>query len=263
MPSSYLISSAEDITHYLSMQLNGGSYEGRSVLSPTGITAMHEPAVREGTRDTFYGMGWEVRSAGGVPVVGHDGTNPNFYADMVLDLNDRWGVVILTNFDSLNLNGGRLQGLSSGVIRLLHGEVPAEVPSPHHPLLAPATLLVAVGTVLMLLGMVRTVVLLRRWHIRPESRPRGPWAMALRVGLPLIANVGWGLGLLLAFPQIAYPLMPTMLLVPELGYLVLTSGLVALTWGVLRTVLVYVALRRHASKSAQSSVPATVGPIGG
>ena len=122
MPSSYLISSAEDITHFLSMQLNGGRYAGRSVVSAEGVAAMHAPAIREGTRDIFYGMGWESRSLNGVPVVRHDGTNANFYADMVLDPQDRWGVVILTNFDSLNLNGGRLQGLSSGVISLLHGE---------------------------------------------------------------------------------------------------------------------------------------------
>jgi CubicO group peptidase (beta-lactamase class C family) len=258
MPSSYLISSAEDITHFLTVQLNGGRYQGTSVLSPDGIAAMHEPAVREGTRDIFYGMGWESRSVNGVPVVGHDGTNVNFYADMALDPNDRWGVVILINFDSLNLNGGRLQNLSSGVISLLRGAAPAEVPMPHHPLLAPATLLVAVVTALMLAGIVRTVLLLRHWHSRPESRPRGAAAVALRVGLPLIANLGWGLGMLLVFPQIAYPLKPTMLLVPDLGYLVLASGLTALVWGVLRTVLVYFALRRHdMSKAAQPSVPAT------
>jgi hypothetical protein len=190
-------------------------------------------------------MGWESRSINGVPVVCHDGTNPNFYADMVLDLNNRWGVVILTNFDSLNLNGGRLQNLSSGVINLLRGKEPPQVASPHHPLLAPATLLAAVGTVVMLLGIVRTIVLLRRWRSRPETRPRRPWAMVLRVGLPMIANIGWGLGLLLVFPQIAYPLMPTMLIVPDLGYLVVASGLVALSWGILRTVLVSIALRRR------------------
>ena len=158
-------------------------------------------------------------------------------------------MVILTNFDSLNLNGGRLQGLSSGVISLLHGEAPPEVPSPHHPLLAPAMLLVAVVTVVMLLGILRTVVLLRRWRTRPESRPRGPRAMVLRVGLPLIANLGWGLGLLFAFPQLAYPLTPTMLIVPDLGYLVVASSLAALTWGILRTVLSYFALRRRERRS--------------
>jgi CubicO group peptidase (beta-lactamase class C family) len=264
MPSSYLISSAEDITHFLSAQLNGGRYQGRSVLSTDGIAAMHEPAVRQGTRDIFYGMGWESRSVNGVPVMRHDGTNANFYADMAIDPTDRWGVVILTNFDSLNLNGGRLQNLSSGVINLLHGQPPPQVPSPHHPLLAPATLLVAVGTVVMLLGMVRTLLLLRRWHIRPESRPQGLWAMALRVGLPLVVNVGWALALLLVFPKLAYPLRPTMLIVPDLGYLVLASGLTALVWGVLRTVLVCVALRRRdESRPAPASVPAaTEAPAG-
>jgi hypothetical protein len=181
---------------------------------------------------------------------------------MVLDPSARWGVVILTNFDSLNLNGGRLQNLSSGVISLLHGEAPAEVQSPHHPLLAPATLFVAIGTVVMLAGMVRTRLLLRRWRLRPEGRPRGPWAMALRVGLPFVTNVGWGLALLLVFPKLAYPLQPTMLIVPDLGYLVLASGLTALVWGVLRTVLVYAGIRRRdESKPAQSSIPATVAPL--
>ena len=88
--------------------------------------------------------------------------------------------------------------------------------------------------------------------------------MVLRVGLPLIGNLGWGLGLLFVFPQVAYPLMPTMLIVPDLGYLVVASGLAALTWGILRTVLAYLALRRRdASKPTQSSVAAAaVAPIG-
>ena len=245
MPSSYLISSAEDITHFLSTQLNGGRYQGRSVLSSEGIAAMHAPAVRQGNRDIFYGMGWESRSVSGVPVVRHDGTNANFYADMALDVEDRWGVVILTNFDSLNLNGGRLQGLSSGVISMLRGEPAPDVPMPHHPLLAPAMLLVAAVTALMLWGIVRTVVLLRRWRRRPESRPRGLRPMILRVGLPSMVYLGWGLGLLLVFPQIAYPLMPTILIVPDLGYLVVASSLVALTWAILRAVLMYSALRRR------------------
>jgi CubicO group peptidase (beta-lactamase class C family) len=253
MPSSYLISSAEDIAHFLSAQLNGGRYQGQSVLSPDGVATMHQPAVREGSKEVFYGMGWETRSLGGVPVLRHNGTNANFYADMVLDPEGRWGVVILANFDSLNLNGGRLQGLSSGVISLLHGQAPPAVPMPHHPLLAPAMLVVAVGTVVMLLGMVRTVVLLRRWRIGPESRPRGPVAMALRVGLPFVANAAWGLTLLFVFPQLAYPLAPTMLIVPDLGYLVVASGVTALTWSIVRTVLTYLTLRQNVTLGSGTS----------
>jgi len=32
---------------------------------------MHQPAVREGDRDIFDGMGWESRTLAGVPVVRH------------------------------------------------------------------------------------------------------------------------------------------------------------------------------------------------
>jgi hypothetical protein len=53
------------------------------------------------------------------------------------------------------------------------------------------------------------------------------------------------MGLLLSFPQLAYPLMPTMLIVPDLGYLVVASALAAPTWAILRTVLVSFALRRR------------------
>jgi CubicO group peptidase (beta-lactamase class C family) len=244
MPSSYLISSAEDITHFLLAQLNGGTYDDESVLSPEGTAAMHQPAVREGDRDIFYGMGWESRTLAGIPVVRHKGTNANFYADMVLDKAGRWGIVILANFDSLNFNGGRVQGLSAGVLSLLRAEAPPNVPMPHHPLLASATLIIAVVTVLMLTSMVWSLVTMRRWRTQPDGRPGRPWVLGVRVALSSLICIGWGLGLLLIFPALAYPLAPTLLIVPDLGYLIVISSAVALGWGVVRPPLTYITLRR-------------------
>jgi CubicO group peptidase (beta-lactamase class C family) len=245
MPSSYLISSAEDVTHFLIGQLNGGRYDAASVLSPEGIAAMHQPAVREGDRDIFYGMGWESRSLAGMPVVRHKGTNANFYADMVLDKDGGWGIVVLTNFDSLNFNGGRVQGLSAGVLSLLRGEAPPEVPMPHHPLLASATLVIAAVTVLMLSSMVWSLATMRRWRTQPGRRPRRPWVLRLRVVLSSVVCLGWGLGLLLIFPAVTYPLAPTLLIVPDLGYLIVISSVVALIWGIVRPPLTYLSLRRR------------------
>jgi hypothetical protein len=68
--------------------------------------------------------------------------------------------------------------------------------------------------------------------------------MVRRVWLPLVTNLGWGLFLLLALPQITYPLRPTLLIVPDLGYLIAASAGIALTWALVRTVLVYSTLRR-------------------
>jgi CubicO group peptidase (beta-lactamase class C family) len=264
MPSSYFISSTQDMTHYLIAQLNAGRYADTSVLSPEGVAAMHRPAVREGDKDVFYGMGWERRSTtSGVPGIQHGGTNSNFYADMVLEPEGRWGVVILANFNSFNLNGGRVQGLSSGVISLLHGQAPPDVPMPHHPILASAVLLVAVVSVLQVLGIVRSVVILRRWRTQPHRRPRGRWGVALRVGVPLVLNVGWVLFMLIGFPKLLYPLSLTLLLVPDLGYLVVVSGAVALSWGILRTVLANIAMRKRGTPNVtEASVPkATKVPV--
>ena len=245
MPSSYLISSAEDVTHFLIGQLNGGTYEDASVLSPAGVAAMHQPAVREGDRDIFYGMGWESRTLAGVPVVRHKGTNANFYADMVLDKEHRWGVVVLANLDSLNFNGGRVQGLSAGVLSLLNGQAPPAEPMPHHPLLASATLLIAVVTVLMLSSMVWTLATMRRWRTRPDRRPNRRWLLGLRVALSSVLCLGWGLSLLLVFPAVAYPLAPTLLIVPDLGHLIVISSAIALIWGIARPSLTYLTLRRR------------------
>ena len=244
VPSSYLISSAEDVSHFLIGQLNGGGYETASILSPAGIAAMHEPAVREGDRDIFYGMGWESRTLAGVPVVRHKGTNANFYADMVLDEDRRWGIVILTNLDSLNFNAGRLQGLSAGVLSLLRGEAPPDVPMPHHPVLASATLVIAAVTILMLSAMAWSLATLRRWRTRPDPRPGRSRALGLRVGVSSAIHLGWGLGLLLIFPALAYPLAPTLLIVPDLGYLIVISSVVALVWGIARPPLTYFTVRR-------------------
>jgi len=245
MPSSYLISSAEDITHFLISQLNGGTYGDASVLSPEGTAAMHQPTVREGDRDIFYGMGWESRTLAGVPVVRHKGTNANFYADMVLDKEGRWGIVVLANLDSLNFNAGRLQGLTAGVLSLLRGEAPPDVPMPHHPLLASATLLIAAVTVLMLSSMVWSLATMQRWRAQPVRRPSRRWLLGLRVALSSVICIGWGLGLLLIFPALAYPLAPTLLIVPDLGYLIVVSSVVALVWAIVRPPLTYITLRRR------------------
>jgi hypothetical protein len=129
-------------------------------------------------------------------VVRHKGTNANFYADMVLYKEGGWGIVILTDLDSLNFNGGRVQGLSAGVLSLLRGEAPADVPILHHSLLASAILVIAAVTARMLSAMVWSILTLRRSRTRPYRQPSGLWAPGLRVVLRSVVYLGWGLALL-------------------------------------------------------------------
>jgi len=50
VPAGFLSSSAEDMTHYLVTQMNGGRFGSATVLSPAGIATMHAPgtALTEG-----------------------------------------------------------------------------------------------------------------------------------------------------------------------------------------------------------------------
>ena len=75
-----LISTSEDLAHYLVAQLNGGRYGGASVLSPVGLAEQHRPAVRTGDGEVYYGMGWQTGAIGDIPIVEHDGMLPTGYA---------------------------------------------------------------------------------------------------------------------------------------------------------------------------------------
>ena len=60
LPAGFIISSAEDMSHFLIAQMNGGRYGDRSVLSPVGIALMHAEPV-----PNTYAMGWETTELDG------------------------------------------------------------------------------------------------------------------------------------------------------------------------------------------------------
>lgn len=125
---------------------------------------MHKPAVPEGRNDRYYGMGWITRPLNDIPVVRHDGTSANYYADVVLDPTGKWGVVILLNFSSFHMYGGRIQALTGGIMSLLHAQTPPVLPAMHHPIIYPLLLIVLSGTGLLLLWMGRSVWVWQRWQ---------------------------------------------------------------------------------------------------
>ncbi len=90
--AGYLISSAEDMSHYLIAQSNGGRYNGASLLSPQGIEAMHTFAP-----GSQYAMGWSKFSQHGETILYHNGDTLDSHSEMFLAPAQRWGVVLLLN----------------------------------------------------------------------------------------------------------------------------------------------------------------------
>jgi len=131
VPAGYMISSAEDLAHYMIAQLNAGQYKNVSIVSPQAIETLHSPAVSaapEGYHmqpSGYYGMGWYVMQMNTIPVLVHDGDTPSFHADMVLIPAKEWGIVLLVNTNTVLLGDG-IRNLSAGVTNILMGQKPPQ-----------------------------------------------------------------------------------------------------------------------------------------
>ena len=249
VPAGYLISSAEDMTHYLVSQLNSGRYNGTSVLSPAGISELHRPAVQTPKEATSYGMGWFVGPLNDIPVIHHQGETFNFHANVVLIRQSRKGVVVLMNAEnSLDLfTNGRMGTIAAGVTSLLEGQEPPSAASS-------VAIFVVYGALFALLalqarGIVRSVVALRSGRI-PRGRV-GPW---WRIGFSLVLSLLWALFVLVLVPkQLGLSLSIVATGFPDLVYLLIISALVAVVWAVVKAVWTYAVLRGVQAAQASRS----------
>jgi CubicO group peptidase (beta-lactamase class C family) len=236
-----LIANAEDMTHFMIAQRNEGRYRNATVLSPAGIAAMHTPAARDGDTASFYAMGWEVETVDGRALITHNGDYGGFHADMTLT-NDGWGIVMMMNANSL-WAAGRPGGIHTGVISLLRGQQPSANEGVFF--LRALVLGIISIVVLQLIGMVWSLVTLRRWFRNSPSdrRPSGWLKVGWHVVLPLVVNLFLGFALTVGIPTVLeVPLLGLMFVYPDLGYTMALSGVVAFVL-LIRTVLAYFALR--------------------
>lgn len=250
LPAGGLISSAEDMAHYLIAQLNEGRYGQTAILSPGGIAEMHTPAVQR-RGDMFYGMGWFAEPVNGMPLIWHGGDGTNFHSTMVLAPEGQWSIVLLENAQNNMDFGDRMHQTAFGVISLLAGRQPLVAASDNF---LQIFLMGILGiTALMVVGIIRSIIVLRRWRVQPVRRPQDWWGLVWHVVLPLVLHLVLGLLFLVGLPQgfFKVPLSDIMLFVPDFGYTLLVGGLVALGWGIIRTGWAYFALRQSGAVSPE------------
>ena len=253
VPSGGLISTSEDLAHYLVAQLNGGQYAGVSVLSAAGIAEQHRAAVSTGSADDYYAMGWETGIVDGVPIVHHDGTLPTGYADLVLLPTQGWGIVALSSANS-RVALPRLGGVALGIASMLNERQPQAVTESR--LFEALTVAALAIAMLQLVFMVRALARLRRWRAQPQSRPHGALAIGGQIAVPLALNLIWASVILMGLPRVmGVPLGDAVFLFTDVGYVLAGSAAFALVWGVLRSVLAWRALHASDSDAASAHVP--------
>jgi CubicO group peptidase (beta-lactamase class C family) len=235
LPAGFVISSAEDMAHYLIAHLNGGRYGDAAILSPAGIAELHQPAAPiEGIENVFYGMGWYIAPTNGVPTVRHVGETANFHAYLVLVPEGDWGIVLLMNSDSAFLGRSRIEEMITGITSLLVGRTPPPATPFYEELLF---YFVMLGIFfLQMIGIIRSARILRRWRAQPERRPHGFLRGIWHVVLPLVLNLIPAFLFLAVIPKLfGLPLRGIIYRAPDLGYVMAVSSGIALAWSLVRT----------------------------
>lgn len=237
--SGGLVSTVEDLSHYLTALLKGGQYRGRSILSPAGVeTLFQKQAGRTNTGD--YALGWIVQDPNpSHRAIWHDGDAAGHKAFVALVPMRDLGFSVLINANSFT--SPVMFQLCQNTAEILMGVPPRQMSS--DPAVVGVTWTLIVLPILQLLGLWRTVVLLRQWHSGTPP-PGTPLNWVRHWGLPLLVNGFIAVVTLWLLPR-HFDITFSMFLihVPDYGILAALSGSLALVWGVVRSILVGKALR--------------------
>jgi CubicO group peptidase (beta-lactamase class C family) len=128
-PAGDIYLTAEDMARFLAMQLNGGEFRGKRILSEASVKAMHEPQFG-GT----YAFGFSVRKdPNGHTIISHSGGIPGQSSYMVGDLDAKVGVYFMSN-------SGAPPSIGEAALKLLRGEDYTPPPPPKIVSVAPSVL---------------------------------------------------------------------------------------------------------------------------
>jgi CubicO group peptidase (beta-lactamase class C family) len=239
LPSGQLISSAEDMAHYLIAHLNGGRYCGRQILSEAGVAELHRPAAEineMGLSLGYYGMGWINQKTGESTIVSHSGIVPDFGAFMALLPEQKKGLVLLYNANHAMMKM-TYDELGMGAAQRLAGEHPAPALFGAAPWAMRGLLLIPL---LQAAGIVATLRLLSRWRADPGTRPAPGRMWGQHILLPLVPNLLVALTLI---PMLSKMRGFLMLFMPDFSWIAMVCGSFALVWSFLRSGLILRALR--------------------
>ncbi|MDR8389819.1 serine hydrolase [Aliifodinibius sp. S!AR15-10] len=230
--AGYQMCSLESMAHYLIAQLNGGRYRDHQVLSVAGMEILHQPAVEAPGRG-HYGMGWAVTTLDGTPVVVHGGAAPGYLSDIILVPEQNLGVVLLMNTYTPLFSKQQME-IADNIIRMLLSNNPVESTLD----LASISVIMVLIVILLLqiAGVFFTLRRLKRWKSGQSPLPQNLWQQIRYLVLPLALNVGWAVLVFIAIPKISQILWPVILLFqPDVGWLAMLSGSIALLAGLVRT----------------------------
>jgi len=219
LPSGFIISSAEDLGHWLIAHMNNGLYQGTAVISSNGMATLHRPNLND------YAMGWKVQPE----ALEHGGHLSCFGSHLYIDTAHRRGVAVLFNAN----RGERLHPLyeiAPDIANLLAGR-PLARSSPDKPYQNKLIQVLALLTGISL-WFIWSLLRVWRWLAQVKPPPRKLYFWFVLV-VPLVFELA-AVGALYA--AIPVNLSVAILHAPDLMMLIGFSGMLLVGWGMIRSV---------------------------
>ncbi len=251
LPSGYLISSSEDMAHYLIAHLNEGRYGKIQILSPAGIYELHRPAVQSNLNGILmghYGMGWFIQEIDRTKIIWHNGLVPNFFSYIGLLPEQNKGVVLLINANHLMMHMA-LTEVGMGVATWLATGQPAPIRLGVVPWVLRGLLLIPL---LQIISVAATLRLLHRWRQGSKRRPSREYMWVRHILLPVTLNLLVAFFLLGGLRRLqdllgSGPFALMLLSMPDFSWIALICGGFSLVWTFLHSGLILWALRTRSS----------------
>jgi CubicO group peptidase (beta-lactamase class C family) len=105
-PAGSINSSAKDMARWLKFVLEGGSIDGKRLISEKSYSEWLKPQMKVNPSGTVnYGLGWFIQKWNGLTVVQHGGNIDGFNALVAMIPEKKLGFVMLTNVSASSLGG--------------------------------------------------------------------------------------------------------------------------------------------------------------
>jgi CubicO group peptidase (beta-lactamase class C family) len=95
-------SNIEDMMKWVSLQVASGTLDGRRIVSPENLAYTRTPKVAMSDK-AFYALGWIVQQTPNGDIVWHNGGTFGFGATVVLQLDRKLGVIVLSNQSNVGM----------------------------------------------------------------------------------------------------------------------------------------------------------------
>jgi CubicO group peptidase (beta-lactamase class C family) len=239
VPAGYIISSVTDLSNYLTMYLNEGTFNGQTILSAEGIAEMQRGVVdaplgpwADGAA-AQYAMGWYKGGPwDGGSVLFHPGSEPTSTAMLLIDHEREIGAAVLMNTATeMPLPGaaGALRELPAGVMSILTGAEPDAVGLGRFYLVF--NLIIVGVAAVQIAALVRLSVRISR-NAYPVDKGR---LAAILQHVPLLWEFGLPIVILLAPGFIGMSWRSVMLWIPDLGAVLVAIATISLVTGLVRS----------------------------